>query len=117
MELTVFDIIKGPVISDKAYKLNKQLGKLMLKVHQHANKALIKDALEKLFDVKVEKVNCLNRMGKIRRMGRKEFERSGVKIAIVTLAEGYSLDLFAQAEAAGGATAVHSESKSERIEE
>ncbi len=38
MELTVYDIIKGPVISDKAYKLNKVAGQLVLKVHLDATK-------------------------------------------------------------------------------
>lgn len=97
MELTIYDIIKGPVISDKAIQANRKHKKLVLKVHQDSNKPLIKQALEKLFDVKVEKVNCLNRPGKTRRVGRRIIERSGTKIAVVTLKEGYSLDLFEQA--------------------
>lgn len=97
MELTIYDIIKGTVLSDKAYNLNKNLNKIVLRVHPHANKPLIKKAVERLFDVKVEKVNCLNRIGKQRRVRQHIVKRSGTKIAIVTFKEGYSLNLFDQA--------------------
>lgn len=52
MDLTIYDIIQGPVISDKAYKLNKNLKKLFLKVHPQANKKLVQNALEKLLMLK-----------------------------------------------------------------
>ncbi|MCX5925299.1 MAG: 50S ribosomal protein L23 [Candidatus Dependentiae bacterium] len=107
MDLTIYDIIKGPVISDKAILSNRKYKKLVLRVHQDANKPLIKQALEKLFDVKVEKVNCLNRPGKTRRVGRRIIQRSASKIAVVTLKEGYSLDLFERA----GDIAVMAEAK------
>jgi large subunit ribosomal protein L23 len=103
MDLTIYDIIKGPVISDKAILLNRKHKKLMLKVHQDSNKPLIKQALEKIFKVEVEKINCLNRLGKTRRVGRRIIERSDTKIAIVTLKDGYTLDLLEQA---GDKTAV-----------
>lgn len=97
MDLTIYDIIQGPVISDKAYKLNKNFKKLFLKVHPQANKKLVQNALEKLFNVKVKDVKIQNRKGKTRVVRRKIFKRSDEKRAIVTLAEGYSLDLFDQA--------------------
>lgn len=97
MDLSLYDIIIGPVISDKAYKLNKGLNKLMLQVHPAANKPLIKEALEKLFSVKVESVNVLLRKGKTRRVRGRTVVGSLQKKAIVTLAEGYKLDLFDQA--------------------
>lgn len=98
MALTVYDIIQGAVVSDKAYQQNKKLKKLVLKIHPRANKPLVKQALEKLFDVKVEKVNCMNRVGKTRMVKRRKIQRSSTKIAIVTLAEGHSLDLFGQTD-------------------
>jgi len=98
MDLTIYDIIKGPVLSGKAVLANNKHKKLVVKVHQDANKPLIKLALEKIFDVKVEKVNCLNRLGKTRRVGRRIIERQSTKIAIVTLKEGYSLNLFNQVD-------------------
>ena len=65
-------------------------------MHPHANKPMIKEALEKLFNVKVENVNIVVRKGKIRRVGRREVQGPLTKKAIVTLAEGYSLDLLDQ---------------------
>lgn len=99
MDLTIYDIIQGPIISDKAYKLNKRLSKLFLKVHPAANKKLVGDALEKLFNVKVKDVNIQNRKGKTRVVRRKTFNRPDQKRAIVTLAEGYSLAQFEQMSA------------------
>ncbi len=94
MELTIYDIIKGPVVSEKAYKLNKIQKKLVLKVHPEANKVMVKNALERLFNVKVEKVNCLNREGKMRMVRRTQIERSSTKIAFITLAKGYFRLIF-----------------------
>ncbi len=101
MELTAYDIVKGPVISDKAYKLNKKLKQLVLEVHPDANKPLIKNAIEKLFKVKVKEVRT-----SIRKKWKKKATairhkarpvRSKRKTAYVTLAEGYTLNLFEQA--------------------
>lgn len=101
MDLTVYDIIQGPVISDKAYKLNKKLKKLVLKVHPDANKALVADALKKLFNVQVDAVAIVVRKGKNKRirMTNQKTVSALEKRAIVTLAEGYSLDLFEQTQA------------------
>ena len=97
MDLSIYNIILGPVVTDKAYKLNKNFKKLVLWVHPSANKPLVKEAFKKLFNVEVENVRILIRAGKIRRVGRRVVEGSSKKKAIVTLAEGYSLDLFDQA--------------------
>ncbi len=97
MDLNVFEIIKGPVISEKATKLNKS-NKLSLIVHPQANKIQIKEAIQQVFNVKVEKVNTLNRIGKTRRVRRRIVQGSTTKRVIVTLKEGYSVDLFGQSE-------------------
>ena len=96
LNLSIFDIIKGPVVSEKATLLNQKLKKLVLKVHPQANKVQIKEALQRLFDVKVEKVNTLNRVGKSRRVRRTIIQGSTTKRVIVTLKEGYTIDLFDQ---------------------
>ena len=96
MDLSIYDIIIGPVISDKAYKLNQKFKKLALKVHPAANKPMVKEALEKLFNVKVEKVNVVTRKGKNKRVRGKSVTGKQSKRAIITLAEGHSLDLMAQ---------------------
>lgn len=97
MDLNVFEIIKGPVISEKATLLNQKSKKLVLKVHPQANKTQIKEALQRVFNVKVEKVNTLNRVGKTRRMRRVIVQGSTTKRVIVTLKEGYTIDIFGQA--------------------
>ncbi len=99
MDLTIYDVILGPILTDKAHKLNKELKKLVLKVHPKANKPLIAEALEKLFQVKVKNIRVLVRKGKKRIVAKRIVQGSLVKRAIVTLAEGYSLDLFDQAGA------------------
>lgn len=105
MDLSIYNIIVGPVLSEKAYKLNKQFKKLVLTVHAHANKNMVAQALEKLFNVKVAKVNITIRKGKNRRVkGRYAVQGPKQKRAIVTLAEGYSLDVFDQAGTTVAAT-------------
>ncbi len=99
MDLSIYDIIVGPVISDKAYKLNKLYKKLALRVHPAANKPMIKEALEKLFNVKVDKVSVVIRKGKNKRVRGKTITGILVKKAIITLADGYSLDLLDQSGA------------------
>ena len=98
MDLNIQEIIKGPVTSEKATLLNQKLKKLVLKVHPQANKMQIKEAIQRLFSVKVDKVNTLNRVGKTRRMRRRIVQGSTTKRVIVTLKEGYTIDLFGQSE-------------------
>jgi len=100
LKLDIYNIIKGPIISDKAYKLNKGLNQLVLEVHPKANKILVKQALEKLFNVKVKKVRMLiSKYTVSGRMQRRYIAHPSIKKekrAFITLAEGYSLDLFEQ---------------------
>ncbi|UNE35365.1 50S ribosomal protein L23 [Vermiphilus pyriformis] len=94
MALNIYQVILGPIVnSNKAYRLNQQLNQLVLKVHPDANKPMIKEALEKLFNVKVKAVNTSRRKGKTRYVRRRPVHGILTKKAIVTLAEGYSLDL------------------------
>lgn len=96
MDINIYNIIKGPVISDKAFLLNKKFNKLILKVHPKANKQQIKYTLEKLFNVKVKKVNTLRRKGKTRKVKRITIKGVLSKRVFVTLVEGYTLNLFDQ---------------------
>src|SRR3989339_435630 len=95
MELSIYDIIQGPVVSDKSYQQNQKLQKLVLEVHMHANKPLVQEAVEKLFGVHVLKVAILVRKGK-NRMTRSRIvtQDKTCKRAIVTLKPGYSINLF-----------------------
>jgi len=97
MDLTIYDIIKGPIITDKAYKLNNMLKQLVVEVHMSSNKVSIKEALEKLFNVKVDKVRVVIRKGKKRLSNKKRpFVGKTIKKAIVSLKEGYNIDVLGQ---------------------
>jgi large subunit ribosomal protein L23 len=96
MELSIYDIIKGPVLSEDAHKKNRDFGQLVLQVHTKATKPLVKEAMKKLFNVEVQTVRMYIRPGKRKRIGKSRLftEGSDEKRANITLKEGYSLDLF-----------------------
>lgn len=87
------DIIVRPVVSEKSYGLLDQ-DKYTFIVDPRANKTEIKIAVEKIFGVKVLKVNTLNRAGKRKRRGTTVGKRSDTKRAIVTLAPGDEIEIF-----------------------
>ena len=109
MELTVYDIIKGPVVSEKAYKLNKQKNQLVLYVHIKATKPMVKRAIETLFNVKTDTVRTnIRKYSSSRVSSRRHNARPTIKkekIAYVTLTEGYTLNLFDQSQKAPTAEA------------
>ena len=87
-----YDIILSPVITEKATMASEH-GQVMFRVAAHATKPQIKEAVEKLFDVKVKSVNTLVRKGKVRNFRGTRGELSDVKKAIVTLEEGQKIDV------------------------
>jgi large subunit ribosomal protein L23 len=87
-----YDIILSPVITEKATMASEH-GQVMFRVAAHATKPQIKEAVEKLFDVKVKRVNTLVRKGKVRNFRGVRGELSDVKKAIVTLEEGHTIDV------------------------
>ena len=86
------DIIFKPVVSEKSYGLIDE-GKYTFEVDPRATKTEIKLAIEKIFNVKVDSVNTLNRTGKTRRTKFGLGKRKDTKRAIVTLKSG-SIDIF-----------------------
>ena len=92
------DVIIAPVVSEKSYALIEQ-NVYTFVVHNDAAKPEIRSAIEAIFNVKVTNVNTLNRKGKSVRNRRtgKQGSRPSRKRAIVTLAEGDSIDLFKEA--------------------
>jgi len=88
----LYDIIKSPVITEKATLLSEH-NKVVFKVASTATKPQIKEAVEKLFDVKVKSVNTLVTKGKVKIFRGTRGQRSDVKKAIVTLEEGQSIDV------------------------
>ena len=92
------DVIIAPVVSEKSYSLIEDNVYTFL-VHPDAAKPEIRSAVEEIFNVKVAKVNTLNRKGKSTRNRKtgKLGSRPDRKRAIVTLVEGNSIDLFKEA--------------------
>ncbi len=87
-----YNIIKGPIITEKSSEIAKN-NQITFSVDTKANKIEIKDAVEKLFNVKVENVNTINVRPKKKRVGRYPGKTNKVKKAIVTLKEGSSIEL------------------------
>ena len=87
-----YDIIVSPVITEKA-TLASERNQVIFRVAPHATKPQIKEAVEKLFDVKVKRVNTLVRKGKVRTFRGMRGQLSDVKKAIVTLEEGHRIDV------------------------
>ena len=87
------DIIKAPVITEKSSNIASNDRKYVFKVDAKANKSQIKDAIEKIFKVKVESVNTVNVHPKKKRVGRYSVMTNKYKKAIVTLVNGNKIDL------------------------
>ena len=87
-----YDIIVSPVVTEKA-TLASEHNKVLFKVASKATKPQIKEAVEKLFDVKVKNVNTLIRQGKVKMFKNRVGQQSDVKRAIVTLEEGHRIDV------------------------
>ena len=87
-----YDVIVSPVITEKSTNAS-EYNKVVFKVRPNATKPQIKEAVEKLFDVKVKSVNTLIRQGKHKVFKNKIGRLSDVKRAIVTLEEGHKIDV------------------------
>ena len=87
------DIIKAPIVTEKSAKLAQEGNTITFSVDTKANKTEIKQAVEKIFNVKVESVNTVNVRPKKKRVGRYVGKTNKVKKAIVKLKEGSSIEL------------------------
>lgn len=87
-----YDVIRSPVITEKT-SMASESNQVVFKVAIDATKPQIKEAVEKLFDVKVTAVNTLVTKGKVKRFKGRIGVRNDVKKAIVTLADGQSIDV------------------------
>jgi large subunit ribosomal protein L23 len=87
-----YDVILAPVITEKATAASEK-NQVMFRVARNATKPQIKEAVEKLFDVKVKAVNTLVRKGKVKAFRGTRGVQSDVKNAIVTLEEGHRIDV------------------------
>lgn len=88
------DVIIRPVVTERSTLLADDNDAFTFIVARDANKPEIKAAVERLFDVKVKKVNTMRYLGKWRRLGRNYGRRPDFKKAIVTLVEGERIDVY-----------------------
>ncbi|HEX6946645.1 MAG TPA: 50S ribosomal protein L23 [Acidimicrobiia bacterium] len=91
---SAYDVILAPVVSEKTFDQIERNNTYTFEVDPRANKEEIRDAVEKIFGVKVLRVNTMNRTGKKTRFGYRWGKRKDTKRALVTLAEGDEIDLF-----------------------
>ena len=87
-----YDVILSPVITEKSTRLS-EANQVVFKVARDATKPETKKAVETLFKVKVKAVNTIKTKGKVKAWRGKRYEKSDVKKAVVTLAEGHQIDV------------------------
>ncbi|OQY37027.1 MAG: 50S ribosomal protein L23 [Anaerolineaceae bacterium 4572_5.2] len=94
---TIYDVLRRPLVTEKTnYQYNK-LNQYTFVVSDDATKAMVKEAIETIFDVDVTRVNIMKapaKRGRRARSRRLMVRKPGFKKAIVTLAEGHSLEIF-----------------------
>jgi large subunit ribosomal protein L23 len=90
--MNAYDVILAPVITEKATKLS-EANQVVFRVAQAATKPDIAKAVESLFKVKVKSVNTIRQKGKPKMFRGRPFVKSDSKKAIVTLVEGYQIDI------------------------
>jgi len=91
------EVLLAPVVSEKSYSLIEDR-KYSFRVHPDAHKTQIRQAVEELFDVKVQAVNVIKVQSKPKRRGMVRGRRPGWKKAIVQLREGQSIEIFEGAQ-------------------
>ncbi len=88
----LYDVILSPSITEKSTEAS-EFNKVVFNVAKSATKPQIKEAVERLFSVKVRSVNTLNRKGKTKRFKGRLGQQSDAKKAVVTLEEGHGIDV------------------------
>ena len=94
---TLYDVLRRPLITEKSNYQSSKLNQYAFEVADEATRTMVKDAIETLFDVKVESVNIINTAAKRGRRARSRrllVRRPGYKKAIVTLQAGQTLQIF-----------------------
>ena len=94
---TIYDILRRPLVTEKSSHLSGRLNQYSFVVADFATRKSVKDAVETLYDVKVKRVNIINtsaKRGRRLRSRRMLIRKPGIKKAIVTLADGQTLQIF-----------------------
>ena len=94
---SIYEVLRRPLITEKSNYQSRKLNQYAFEVANEATKTLVKDAIETVFDVKVESVNIINspaKRGRRPRSHRLLVRRPGYKKAIITLQAGQTLEIF-----------------------
>jgi large subunit ribosomal protein L23 len=97
MKTGIHGILLKPLLTEKITAMRESTNTLGFLVHRDANRLQIKQAVETLLKVKVERVNVMNVLGKVKRLGRFSGKRSDWKKAFVKLKQGEKLELYESA--------------------
>jgi len=89
-----YQVVIKPLITEKGTSQNESLNQYSFQVHRRANKEQIRDAIAKIYEVRVLKVRTMKRRGKMRRVGYTRGRTAGIKKAVVTLHHDDHIDLF-----------------------
>jgi len=89
-----YQIIKGPLITEKSTIQKELSNQLTFEVDRRANRVEIRHAVEKIFNVRVTQVRTMQIKGKVKRVGRTLGKRRDWKKAVVTLAKGENIEFF-----------------------
>ncbi len=93
MELSIYDIIKRAVVTSKSAELYRTLGQITFEVNNNANKIVVRNAVEKIWNVEAAAVRIINNSGKVKTFARRTFKSPDRKKAIVTLKKGYKIEI------------------------
>jgi len=89
-----YQVVIKPLITEKGTTQNEKLNQYAFQVNERANKQQIREAIEKIYEVRVEKVRTMKRRGKQRRYRYTRGRTAGLKKAVVTLHHDDHIDLF-----------------------
>jgi large subunit ribosomal protein L23 len=92
--LGIYDVLKRPLVTERGMRALEKSNTYVFEVHPKANKVQIRNAVERLFSVKVVSVNTANRRGKVKRTRSGDVAMPDWKKAYVRLREGDSIELF-----------------------
>jgi large subunit ribosomal protein L23 len=91
---SIYETVKKPLFTEKGSSLKESENKILIEVGKNANKLEIKEAIEDIFKVKVDKVATIKVHGKWKRYGKSIGKRSDRKKALITLKKGEKLDFI-----------------------
>lgn len=92
--MNLYQVLQTPFITEKTNLMKETENKVSFKVNPKSNKKEIKEAVEKIFSTKVEKVRVLNKIGKKKKQGKSEGKKPNWKKAIITLKKGEKISIF-----------------------